>query len=203
MCLLHHRQCHMPLLMMLLRLLRRQPGLPSLLLMMRAAGAYSKALGSYRDSLAAFTQWCDEDARAAAVLSQSVQPQFASEFMGLATVAEMWSHLHQCYHPSGDSLYLSVLRQEHDLQHGDSTVDEFYTQSAAIWRQLDSLRSDRLLLWEELALLAVEVALVLLDSALTIGGLVTLSPTAITSSEECLLVLHLQRPSPPASLSRI
>ncbi|KAK1683042.1 hypothetical protein QYE76_043890 [Lolium multiflorum] len=55
--------------------------------------AYSEALGSYRDSLAAFTQWCDEDARAAAVLSQSVQPHFASEFMGLATIAEMWSHL--------------------------------------------------------------------------------------------------------------
>ena len=36
--------------------------------------AYSEALGSYRDSLAAFTQCCDEDARAAAVLSQSVQP---------------------------------------------------------------------------------------------------------------------------------
>ena len=53
--------------------------------------AYSEALGSYRDSLAAFTQWCDEDARAAAVFSQSVQPQFAFEFMGLATVAEMWS----------------------------------------------------------------------------------------------------------------
>ncbi|XP_071679180.1 uncharacterized protein [Lolium perenne] len=103
--------------------------------------AYSEALGSYRDSLATFTQWCDEDARAAAVLSQSVQPQFASEFMGLATVAEMWSHLRQRYQPSGDSLYLSVLRQEHDLQQGDSTIDEFYTQSAAIWRQLDSLRS--------------------------------------------------------------
>nr|XP_051212068.1 uncharacterized protein LOC127329620 [Lolium perenne] len=90
--------------------------------------AYSEALDSYRDSLATFTQWCDEDARAAAVLSQSVQPQFASEFMGLATVAEMWSHLRQRYQPSGDSLYLSVLRQEHDLQQGDSTVDEFYTR---------------------------------------------------------------------------
>ncbi|KAK1692460.1 hypothetical protein QYE76_009157 [Lolium multiflorum] len=33
-------------------------------------------------------------------------------------------------------------QQEHDLQQGNSTVDEFYTQSAAIWRQLDSLRSN-------------------------------------------------------------
>ncbi|KAK1666081.1 hypothetical protein QYE76_054240 [Lolium multiflorum] len=77
-----------------------------------------------------YEEWCDEDARAAAVLSQSVQPQFAYEFMGLATVAEMWSHLRQRYQPSGDSLYLSVLRQEHDLQQGDSIVDEFYTQGS-------------------------------------------------------------------------
>jgi hypothetical protein len=41
----------------------------------------------------------------------------------------------------GDALYLSVVRQEHALQQGDSTIDEFYTQSAAIWRQLDSLRT--------------------------------------------------------------
>jgi hypothetical protein len=30
--------------------------------------AYSKALGPYRDSLASFTQWCDEDASADVVL---------------------------------------------------------------------------------------------------------------------------------------
>ena len=61
----------------------------------------------------------------------------------------------------------------------------------------------RLLLLEEPALLAVGVALALLGSALTVGGLVTLSLTAIRSSGVCLLVLHLQRLSPPASLSRI
>jgi hypothetical protein len=51
----------------------------------------------------------------------------------------MWAHLRQRYHPSGDALYLSMVRQEHALQQGDSTIDEFSTQSAAIWRQLDSL----------------------------------------------------------------
>ena len=34
-----------------------------------------------------------------------------------------------------------MVRQEHALQQGDATIDEFYTQSAAIWRQLDSLRT--------------------------------------------------------------
>ena len=53
----------------------------------------------------------------------------------------MWTCLRQRYEPSGDALYLSVVRQEHALQQDDSTVDDFYAQSSAIWRQLDSLRS--------------------------------------------------------------
>jgi hypothetical protein len=100
---------------------------------------YSSALETYRLDLTAYTQWMDEDAHAAAVLTSSVLPQFASEFMGLPTVADMWAHLRQRYQPSGDALYLSVIRQEHALQQGDSTIDEFYTQSAAIWHPLDSL----------------------------------------------------------------
>jgi hypothetical protein len=102
---------------------------------------YSNTLETYRLDLTAYTQWMDEDARAAAVLTSSVLSQFASEFMGLPTVADMWPHLRQRYQPSGDALYLSVVRQEHALQQGESTIDEFYTQSAAIWRQLDSLRT--------------------------------------------------------------
>ncbi|KAI5001180.1 hypothetical protein ZWY2020_011139 [Hordeum vulgare] len=53
----------------------------------------------------------------------------------------MWTRLRQCYEPSGDALYLSVVRQEHALQQGDSIVDDFYAQSSAIRRQLDNLRS--------------------------------------------------------------
>jgi hypothetical protein len=49
--------------------------------------------------------------------------------MGLPTIADMWAHLCQHYQPSGDALYLSMVRQEHALQQGDSTIDEFYTQS--------------------------------------------------------------------------
>jgi hypothetical protein len=101
---------------------------------------YSSALETYRLDLRAYTLWMDEDARAAAVLTSSVLPQFASEFMGLPTIVDMWAHLHQRYQPSRDALYLSMVRQEHALQQGESTIDEFYTQSAAIWHQLDSLR---------------------------------------------------------------
>uniref|UniRef100_A0ACD5ZXF1 Uncharacterized protein n=1 Tax=Avena sativa TaxID=4498 RepID=A0ACD5ZXF1_AVESA len=102
---------------------------------------YSSDLEAYHHDLTAYTQWVDEDARAAAVLTSSVLPQYAAEFMSLPTVAAQWAHLRQRYQPSGDALYLSVVRQEHALQQGDSIIDEFYTQSAAIWRQLDSLRT--------------------------------------------------------------
>jgi hypothetical protein len=61
--------------------------------------------------------------------------------MALPTASEMWDHFRQQYQPSGDSLYLSMVRQEHALQQGDSSIEEFYTQSSAIWHQLDSLRS--------------------------------------------------------------
>ena len=53
----------------------------------------------------------------------------------------MWTRLRRRHQPSSDALHLSVVRQEHALQQGDSTVDEFYAQSSAIWRQLDSLRT--------------------------------------------------------------
>jgi hypothetical protein len=111
-----------------------------------AVAAYELKLKQYTDDLetywldlATYTQWMDEDAHVAVVLTSSVLPQFASEFMGLPTVADMWAHLRQRYQPFGDALYRYVFRQEHALQQGHSTIDEFYTQSAAIWHQLDSL----------------------------------------------------------------
>jgi hypothetical protein len=102
---------------------------------------FSEALSTYRNAQTAYTQWCDEDAHVVAVLTASVLPQFASGFMALPTTSEMWDHLRQRYQPSGDSLYLSMVRQEHALLQGDSSIEEFYSQSSAIWRQLDSLRS--------------------------------------------------------------
>src|SRR3954467_8888171 len=76
---------------------------------------YSSDLEAYRHDLTAYTQWVDEDARDAAVLTSSVLPQFAAEFMSLPTVAAQWAHLRQHYQPSGDALYLPVIRQEHAL----------------------------------------------------------------------------------------
>jgi hypothetical protein len=76
---------------------------------------YSAALETYRLDLTTYSQWMDDDARAAAVITSSVLPHFSSEFMGLGIVADMWAHLCQLYQPSGDALYLYVVRQEHAL----------------------------------------------------------------------------------------
>ena len=75
-----------------------------------AVDAYDQQVSAYSDDPYAYTQWCNDDARAAVVLTVSVLPQFASEFMALGTVAAMWSYLCQRYQPSSDALYLSVVR---------------------------------------------------------------------------------------------
>src|SRR3954466_2182894 len=54
---------------------------------------YSSDLEAYRHALTAYTQWVDEDTRAAAVLTSSVLPQYVDEFMSLLTVAAQWTHL--------------------------------------------------------------------------------------------------------------
>ena len=66
--------------------------------------AYEEALQTYHGALSVYTQWLDDDARAAAVLTASVLPQFASEFLGLPTVFQMWTCLRQRYEPCGDAL---------------------------------------------------------------------------------------------------
>jgi hypothetical protein len=75
----------------------------------RQVQEYYDALVTYRLDLTDYTQWIDEDARVAAVLTSSVLPQYAAEFMALPTIAAQWAFLYQCYQPSGDALYLSVV----------------------------------------------------------------------------------------------
>jgi hypothetical protein len=51
----------------------------------------------------------DDDVCATTILTSSVLPHFALEFMGIGTMADMWAHLRQRYQPSGDALYLPVV----------------------------------------------------------------------------------------------
>ena len=58
---------------------------------------HSDAVVTYRQDLTDYSQWIDEDARAAAVLTSSVLPQYAAEFMALPTAASQWAFLRQRY----------------------------------------------------------------------------------------------------------
>ena len=64
------------------------------------------------------------------------------DVVALTTAHQMWEHLRRRYEPTGDAMYLSVIRQEQQLQQGDASVDDFYKELSAVWRQLDSLGAD-------------------------------------------------------------
>ena len=51
----------------------------------------------------------------------------------------MWAFLCERYEPTSQSTYIATLCQEQLLRQGDSTVDDFYAQMYAVWRQLDSI----------------------------------------------------------------
>jgi hypothetical protein len=81
----------------------------------------------------------DEDARAGAVLVASFEKHLAGEVIRLDHAAQMWAFLRQHYEPSGESTYIATLRQEQLLQQGDSSVEDFFQQLSAVWRELDTL----------------------------------------------------------------
>ena len=91
-------------------------------------------------TVATYRAWLDEDARAGAVLAASMVEQFSANIVGFEHAHQMWAFLRECYEPIGQSNYIAALRQEQQLlRQGDSTVDDFYAQMSAMWRQLDSI----------------------------------------------------------------
>jgi len=78
--------------------------------------------------------WLDQDARASAVLER-----FSADIIGFDHAYEMWAFLRECYESTSQSTYIAALCQEQLLRQGDSTVDDFYAQMYAVWRQLDSI----------------------------------------------------------------
>jgi hypothetical protein len=72
---------------------------------------FSEALSSYRDAQTDYTQWCDEDAHVAVVLTSSILPQFDSEFMALLLLLRCGIIFASGISPLVTlSLYLSVVR---------------------------------------------------------------------------------------------
>ena len=94
---------------------------------------------SYEMQYTAYRAWMDEDARAAAILTASMDDRVAADIICFDHAYQMWSFLRERYEPTGQSTFLAAIRQEQLLRQADSTVDEFYDQMSAIWRRLDTL----------------------------------------------------------------
>jgi hypothetical protein len=101
--------------------------------------SYDDNLSAYDTDFVAYRTWLDEDARAASILVASMEERLAADIVYFDFSHQMWTSLRDLYEPSGQSLYIDALRKEQLLQQGDATVEEFYAQMSAVWRQLDSL----------------------------------------------------------------
>ena len=88
---------------------------------------------------AAYRTWLDEDARAGAVLTASMEEHLSADIVGFDHAHQMWAFLREHYELTGQSTYIVALCQEQVLRQGNSTVEDFYAQMSAVWRQLDSI----------------------------------------------------------------
>jgi hypothetical protein len=52
---------------------------------------------------------------------------------------QMWTFLRSRYEPTRQSTFVATIRQEQLLHQGDATVDVFFDQLSAVWRQIDTL----------------------------------------------------------------
>jgi hypothetical protein len=100
---------------------------------------YEDRLASYESHFHVYMTWLDEDARAASVLTASMEDHFAADIVDFERTHQMCSFLHQKYESTGQSTYLAAIRQEKLLHQGDTTVEDFFDQLSIIWRQLDTL----------------------------------------------------------------
>jgi hypothetical protein len=94
---------------------------------------------SYESRFSTYRAWLDEDARAGSILTASMVDRIAADIVDFGYASQMWAFLRDRYEPTGQSTYLAAIRQEQLLRQGDSTVEDFFAQISAIWRQLDTL----------------------------------------------------------------
>jgi hypothetical protein len=68
-----------------------------------------------------------------------MEDHFASDIVDFEWTHQILSFLCQKYESTGQSTYLVAIHQEQLLQHGDTTVEDFFDQLSIVWRQLDTL----------------------------------------------------------------
>jgi hypothetical protein len=98
----------------------------------KAQEEYDDVMETYQGQYAMYKTWLDEDARAYVILVTSMEVHLTGDVVTLASAHLMWTHLRDRHAPTGDALYVAMVRQKKSLQQGDATVDEFYTQLSFI-----------------------------------------------------------------------
>jgi hypothetical protein len=98
----------------------------------KAQEEYDDALETYQGQYVMYKTWLDEDACASAILVASMEVHLTGDVVTLASAHFTWTHLRDRYAPTGDALYLAMVRQKQSLQQGDATGDEFYTQLSSV-----------------------------------------------------------------------
>jgi hypothetical protein len=66
---------------------------------------YDDRLASYESQFRAYRTWLDEDARAGAVMTTSIEDRFAANIVEFERTHQMWYFLRQKYESTGQSTY--------------------------------------------------------------------------------------------------
>jgi hypothetical protein len=69
----------------------------------------------------------------------SMDDRFSADIVELERSHHMWTFLRSRYEPTGQSTFLTAIRQEQLLRQGDDIVDAFFDQLSTLWRQMDTL----------------------------------------------------------------
>jgi hypothetical protein len=57
-----------------------------------------------------------------------MEDRFAADIVDFERTHQMWPFLHQKYESTGQSTYLTAIRQEQLLRQGDTRVEDFFDQ---------------------------------------------------------------------------
>jgi hypothetical protein len=60
------------------------------------------------------------------ILIASMEDCFTADIVNFEWTHQMWSFLHQKYESTGQSTYLTAIRQKQLLHQGDTTVEDFF-----------------------------------------------------------------------------
>ena len=90
-------------------------------------------------SFQAWAKWQDDDSRAVAIIGQSCEMAIRLAICEFPTAKVIWDHLSDLYQPSSQALHYSLLQSLATIYQRDRSVQEFFAEITALWRQVDEM----------------------------------------------------------------